>query len=308
MTDILPTLRRLTWRGIEALFVSKAPYSVTQRQAVRQYPYLNIPGHDNTGHDGAAIQVELHFNEALQPGSYFQDWPKFRAALYDGASGPLVHPDLGEIRAVVQSFSPDVTAQNRGGIIVQVAWAQTRDSPDEAPNASPPAPDAKEVAKAADAAIGALRIKYPDGLGETDIALAQVPILYPDGSAEGSVFDLVNGVIGSFSLAATILTGKVNQASLLLSQMVQGIQDLDDPEAWPGVNNLIQASASLKDAADKVMAAERPKASKTLTADTTLDAFAEAVGNTLTEVADLNPSALFSPIVDKGTTLYYFTA
>lgn len=301
-------LRKLSWRGIEARFLSKAPYTVTQRQAPRQYPYLPVPGHDNTGHDGAAIQVELFFNEALAAGSYTKDWPKFRDALYDGSSGDLVHPDLGKIRAVVLSFSPDLTAQNRAGIVVQVAWQQTRDNPDQPVNAQAPAPDAKAVAVAADAAIAALKIRYPDGLGATTAALAQVKILYPNGDSEGTVFDLINGIIGSMNSLGLALAGKVTQAAALIDQMVSGVEALNDPYAWPAIDNLIQASASLQNSANKVIAAERPTAKKTIAAEMTLDNFAELVGNTLEEVAGLNPSTLFSPIVEKGTTLSYFTA
>jgi prophage DNA circulation protein len=305
--NILASLRVLSWRGIEARFSTEAPYTFGHRQPARAYPYLDVDGHDHTGRQSSKITVKVYFMNSLEPNSYPQKWYQFRDAILDGSPGILVHPDLGKLTAVVMGGSIDMTAQNRAGIVVSVSFDEHRDNPDQDVNARPAAPAAKEVAQAADAAIAALRVLYPDGLGSTDAALAQVKLLYPDGAEDtGTVLDLVTGVIAAFETTGAAVAAKVNQANQLFNQMVDGIEALNDPAAWPGLDNLIQASTSLAETAEKYFAAQRPTRTQTLTTDTTLDAFAESVGNSLEEIVGLNPSALFSPIASRGITLSYY--
>src|SRR5512147_289559 len=107
----LSQLRRLSWRGIEALFTTDASYTFQHRQAPRQYPYIDVEGHDHVGRASSPITVTCYFMESLQTGSYTQDWPKFRDAIYDGSAGDLVHPDLGQLRARAQGGSVTINAQ-----------------------------------------------------------------------------------------------------------------------------------------------------------------------------------------------------
>ena len=200
--DIIGELRPLSWRGLNAP-ARNANYTLAHRQAKHPTPYIDGAAHQWTGRECVQFTAELVFNntmdeygQILSAGEtaplYPDYWDEYRATLFDGKPGELQHPDLGKIRAVVQSVSVKVDAMDRGGIAVTVEWEETTEHGKEQLFIAPTV-GAKESAAAVDAAMAELEIDYPDGMGDNPSLLDTVQQL------EGAVATVGMGFNGVYN-------------------------------------------------------------------------------------------------------------
>ncbi len=286
--DLIGLLPSLSWRGISAP-TSATPYDGSHSQTVRKYPYIDGYGHDHTGRDSYRFQAKLYFLDSLEDGLYPDVWVEFRAALEDGSSGVLVHPDLGEVQCRVISWHVDLNAQARAGVVVDVVWEETVDDLDSkvvylGPDITPPT-----AAEAADAAMSSLGISYPTG------------------ESTSSLSELVGQVTGAIASAQMTVDGFENRCIGMIGGLYDAAVALQDHGAIPLLDSLTTLYSSLSVYAQKV-AARLPLPVETLlqSADTTLEAFAASTGNTVNEIMGLNLDALRSPVVKAGTSLKYY--
>ena len=188
--------------------------------------------------------------------------------------------------------SVKVNAMQTAGVVVDVSWETTNDDLDTFTIFESTAVSVSGAAYAAQAAASSLGIDYPDGENEGL-----------------SLLDAVNAVESALFSAQLSTSGALNKVTGKVEQMIEAAERLTTPQAWVAVANLQTVWARLKDRSDKLVnraVGARPTKSEILASDTALDAFAVAKGNTMAEVAELNPSALAKPVVPKGSTLVYY--
>lgn len=288
--DVIANLPELRWRGLRAP-CELAPLDGAHEQAERVVPYRDAAGHDHVRRVAYKFKAKLWFVETIEPGSFPENFQKWIEALEDGTTGDLVHPIRGKVRARPLSWTLDLAAGNRGGVTIEVNWTETVDNFDAPTELATLDLDPSAVAEAADQAAAAFDIKYPDGLKNLSLAETVAAI-------EGGIFSL------SLSLSAMW-----NQAAGAVASMIEAVDDLDDPTAWPAHDNLVTAWNTFSEMArkaDKIVA--RPTAVLFTTADSSLDAIAAQVNNTTEDLMGLNLALLSSPSVPSGSSVTYYTA
>ena len=301
--QVVLKLAPLRWRGI-ALYVSEIVTDFSHSQVERPYPYVDVPGHDHTGFDGVKVTATLHFLNTIEPGMYPDRWLPFRDAVFDGSSGPLEHPDVGEITARVLNGSLRITAQSIAGVMCSVTWVQSRDEVSDVIGFGIPGGESEENAEAADEALGELTLVYPDG--------------EPDTTLDGMVSQIESGI---FSLGQEI-NGAVNKAQGLINKHLDALDLIGQtwgPSDPAGRNrnagNPARAVAETallalydnfgKRASDQQQKA-RPVSVFFLQAQTPLPSLASALGNTVDEILGLNPSLASSPTVSAGAKVVHY--
>ena len=288
---VIQGLPYLEWRGLKA-HASVADFDFSHAQAGRSYPLIDGRTHDWMGMDAIPIKATLYFLNTVQKDSFPAGFELWRDALFDGSPGDLIHPVLGPLRAVVLAGSVKVNAMQTAGVTVDVQWETTNEDVDTFFIFEGVSVSVISAATAAQAACDALGIDYPDGENEGL-----------------SLFDAVNAIESAVFAASIQTSGALNKVTGKVEQMIEAAERLTNPQAWVAVANLQTVWARLKDRSDKLVnraVGARPTKSEILASDTALDAFAVAKGNTMAEVAELNPSALAKPVVPKGSTLVYY--
>ena len=281
----------LTWRGLPPAPCSLAPFDFGHTQAERRYPYLDSAGHDHTGRNPNRYTARLFFLNTVLPDSFPGLWNRWRVALFDGSSDWLVHPVLGMVRARVLEGRVELKAEVTSGVVVDVTWTDTIDDPNEALDFNP-----------AEVSLEALAAQAGEDA-------AAVGIYYPDGTSSGtSLAGAVGQVTGEIFSAVTSVKGLGNQVVGNVEKMIGDVERLNDALALPAYDNLCALWGRLTDALQAGAAATaRAIGVKKLASATTLDAFALATGNRLTDIMGLNLHALGSPIVRAGTELPYYS-
>jgi hypothetical protein len=300
---VILNLQPLKWRGI-SLYVSEFNTTWSHRQVERAYPYVDVPGHDWTGFDGFKTQATIHFLNTIEPTLYPERWVEFRDAIVDGSTGPLEHPDLGEIKARPMEGSLRITAQSTAGILVTCSWAQTRDTVEDDETAFATSGGDSEQAEAADEGLAALTL------------------IYPDGEPDSSLSDTVGAIEGAVFTYGQQIGGAINQAQGLVGRHIQAIDlmgeawrhsDPSDRDAMAGAVARAATETLLYNMYDKLgkkaeQAAKkaRPTSVHLVTGPSSLAALAGALGNTLDELLTLNPSAASSPTVTTGAKIQHY--
>jgi len=288
--NVIGDLPQLKWRGLAAPCES-ATYSGSHSQAERRYPYIDAAGHDWTGRDPYQFaHVRLHFLNTIKPGDWYPaQWNSFREALENGDSGALEHPDLGTVRARVVSWEVALTAQNRGGIVVDVSFVETVDNLDErvvylGPDVTPTA-----VAEAADDAMATLGVPYPDGTGST------------------SLLDGIKSIEGQLFSATLSVKGAINQMVGTVEGLIKTVNAINDHVAYLLYGHLITLWNALQQMGKSVVETQRATAVFRVVNDTTIDALGRELGNTVQELIGLNLSLVNRPNVPPGTNVRYYT-
>jgi prophage DNA circulation protein len=286
---IVEQLQELTWRGRRAPCFA-APFKFSHSQSRRAYPYVNGAAHDWTGLDAIPMTVQLYFLNTIEPGSFPGEYSFWQENLFDGAPGPLVHPVLGAMDAVVMDGSVELTAQNKAGVIVSVTFEKTIVNLEQDQAFQRLTVNAEAVAAACDADLASLGVPIPDVVPEV-----------------ASLLESYNGIKGELFSASLSIEGAINQLSAVVTDLVATLDDMNDPLTWPAQANLVLFWNTLRELAEQSeKAAARPTAKKKVQNDTTLDAIASETGNTIDDIISLNLNLLISPTVPKGAVVRYY--
>lgn len=286
---IIEQLQELTWRGRRAPCTT-ADFRFSHDQARRKYPYVNGVGHDWTGLNEIPITAELYFVNTIEPRSFPDEWNFWLENLLDGSPGKLVHPVLGEMDAVVIEGSVKVTAQNKAGVIVSVTWEKTRLDLEQDDQFRRLEVNIAAVAAQCDADLATLGIPIPE----------HVPTV-------PSLLEAFNGIKGALFSAQLTVEGAINQIQGVVSDLIETVDNLNDARTWAAQTNLVTFWDSLRQMAENAArSAARPVASLQTSHETTLEAIAASVSNTLDDVIALNLSLLISPIVPKDTVVRFY--
>lgn len=298
--DIIAGLLPLRWGGLDAPPYDLLTFEFTNDLAPRRIPYLDGEVHDNTGQGAIPLTARLYFVNTVDGGPggvrmFPEYWNEWRNVL-DGEARDLDHPVLGPMRARVKGGKGELRASIRSGIIIDISWVSTIEDPSTLNFLADTQVDTLTLATEAGKAAASFGVYYPTAPGVNRQAVPTESDL---------VDDLTSAVREAFGATFTAI-GKINGIIGRVAQMVELAEALTDPQSWIVVELLVQLWASLGDVAKRLTKAIRPVASVVTTATTTLDAFALARRNTLSEIMGLNVQALRTPLVAKGTTLFYY--
>lgn len=288
---VIQGLATMTFRGLPAPPYDGASFSFAHGQAERAYPYIRGKGHEHTGLDAEELPFTLYFlNTVGGPGMFPELWERWWAALQDGSPGPLVHPLLGPRDVVVRGGDVQLTSKVTSGVIVNVTFSTTLLDPEQ------------------EQALQSLQVNVTALAARADAAATNAEIPYPSGEMEYTLLDAVKQLDGAlFSLEMTAL-GVISAVQSTINTMVAFVDGSTTSHACiESRDALVDLWAGLEDIATKVGAKARPTGVVLLGKDTTLDQFARDQGNTVADVVGLNPAALISPTVGKGTMLRYYT-
>ena len=291
--DILADLPELEWRGLTAP-CELNPYDIKHNQAPRQYPYVNGAAHEWTGREPIALTARLFFLNTLLGASgnfhYPQNWLRWRDAIMDGTMGRLAHPDLGEFDARVVSSHVDMNAHVRSGAIVDVNWVETLEDATTSIIFAKPPIDASATVETAAAGAAAAKIKYPDGVGETNLLDA---------------WSSIKGQIGSASLA---VTGAISQMQGQVRALHADIEALNDVELNPVTSALTHLWTILEDKKEALTrSVSKSVRTRIETHDTSITSIASDTNNKVSEIMNLNPGLLRSPRVPKGSKVSFYS-
>lgn len=292
--NVLLGLPLLQWRGIESPPYDLANFRVKHNQSPRRFPYVDGAGHDHTGRDEIPMSFRLHFINTLAPGAAVQLFPdlfeQWQEALLDGSSGDLRHPIRGPLRARVQDFEVDIDAKkSMAGGWITVNFTDTLDDPAEQTQFQPLENNITALAEAADSALEATGIEFPEGVGEPLADLLQ--------QTEGFLFS-----------STLTIGGVINQVKGQIQQVVDTLDAVDNAANLAARDVVTQLYGALLDAQDALGAGtSRATSEVTFSFVTTLTAVATEVDNTVEELMGLNTGLLRSPSIPAGTAIKFYT-
>jgi prophage DNA circulation protein len=302
--NIIAALPELKWRGLRTPPYDLVTFEFENELASRSVAYLDGEIHDDTGRRSFPMTARLYFVNTLgeQTRLFPELWEEWKANL-DGAAGELVHPVLGPLRARVKGAKGEVRSTLRSGVIVDITWIETIEDPAIGDFLGVLEADPATLAAATDAAGAAFGITYT-AYAPVRPSGATIPTV---GTAPPtSLLQAYNQIKGSIFSAKLTINGALAQLVGTVEAMADAAEGLNDPTAWPLVDTLFQLWTALRDQMTRLARAARATAAVVLANDTTLDAFATRVGNTLNEVMGLNLQALRLPSVRRGATLRYY--
>lgn len=312
----------LAWRGIIDIPCKYANIAMQHVQAPRPYPYKNADGNESVRRASDVITAELLFLNTLVPDLYPDKYRQFIKAFRDDRSkGYLAHPAHGTILAVPLSANLSYTAEERAGVTLSVTWKEVREDADTDPVEIDVPPDAKEVARLVDAQYEFVRVLYPssdDGTVAPDVlakgqelervyqdAFAPAKLQYPREEPE-TFFELVLAVFGSVQQEFVAISGKFNQAAIVVERVADAVEFLQDPLLWPAQLEFRELHRAIVSLAELYAQGERPTGKFTASREMPLDEVADLLNRSLDDLVQLNPTLLSAPFVDKGQVVTYY--
>jgi len=289
--DVVSNLRQLSWRGVTAACLT-TDFSFTQRQAKREYPYVDGESHDHTGRGSYQVTAELIFSNTIERGAIPDKLETWIANVEAGSIGKLQHPVLGEFDARVVSVNGKVDpSKDRAGIILSVTWTESIPDPTQSPQFFLGAVPTATYGKSLDEAIAAA------GVGSVPTSLGH--------STYQSAVQNVNTLpVGSLQYEQ-----ECRRIAGICDGVAVEVRALDTNRYWPVVDLAETLSQALYEkAALSASKRLRGTAIEVVQSDTTLDAFATRVGNAFDDVLALNVARITSPRVPRGTALTYYTS
>jgi len=294
--DAITGLPLLKWAGLPAPAYDDVSFQFGHSHGEIPYPYVSGVGHDWTGMDGIPIKLRLMFLASLDETYFPELWNRWWEELQSGEPATMIHPILGEVLTVVRGGDIRITSQTRAGVIAEINFTTTIEDPEEELVFEPLTVNLEALAAAAVEEADNANIKPPSEESATDITdgVAQIEgfTTQLDLAAEG-IITKTQAIAADFVTACELVKSAGsfpgNHSAQLVEDLFIGLWDgLEQTKSRLGENRA------------------RPTSTAVLSADTSLDAFARENGNSLPEVIALNPAALLTPTVPRGTVLKFY--
>jgi hypothetical protein len=312
----------LSWRGIIDIPCSYANIAMQHVQAPRPYPYKDVDGNESVRRGSDIVTAELLFFNTLAPDLFPNKYRQFRHAFCeDKTKGYLTHPAHGTMWAVPLSANLDYGASDTAGVKLTVTWKEVRADADTDPIEIDVPPDAKEVARLADAQYAFVRVQYPsvdDGTVDAEVlakgraleevyqaAFAPSKLQYP--RVEPDTFsDLILATLGDVQQEFIAISGRFAQAAAVVERVADAVELLQDPLLWPAQLELRELHRAVVSMVELYARGERPTGKFVAQREMPLDEVADTLGKKVDDLVQLNPAILSSPWVDKGQVVTYY--
>lgn len=311
----------LAWRGIIDIPCRFANVAMSHVQASRPYPYKDVDGNEPVRRASDIVTAELLFLNTLADDLYPDKYRQFIKTVRDKKPGYLVHPAHGVMWCVVTSANLTYTAEERAGVTLAVTWKEVRKDADTDPTEIDVPPDAKEVARLADAQYEEVRVLYPstdDGTVDPDVlakgialeavyndAFATAQLQYPTTEPD-TFFDLVVATFGDVQQEFIAISGKFAQVAIAVERVADAVELLQDPRLWPAQLELRELHRAVTSLVELYAQGDRPTGKFTANREMPLDEVADMLGKKVDDLVQLNPTLLSSPWVAKDQTVTYY--
>lgn len=129
--DLIQNLSPATWGSLDPVPTSILATTFEHRLVTREYYGVDGEGHDNTGRRSLKFRARLFFVETIKAGLYTTVWPQWRERILRGDRDDFAHPELGVIKARVDSGSWEISSRSSRGVVVEVGWTESIEVDDE---------------------------------------------------------------------------------------------------------------------------------------------------------------------------------
>lgn len=302
MTDILATLAKPQWRGIE-FEIESADHAFEQDLAEHRYYGRDGALQEATGRGAQQFTFGALFLNGVsrKPGStqpYPDLWREFVAACEDKSAGVLLHPEIGEVNCKCRSVRTRWDPNIRDGVKVEVTFVETLTRDDELLSifgATRPGEQAVALAQDLDEAIS--DVGY-DG----DIPDALTPSILESLKA-------LNGLAQQIQLGIGNVSAQFDAVLGALDSLISDLGSEDNPAYQSAIDiaTLLYA-ATLKLAEDVISGGGREVSVATVETEVSTTSAAAQFGMSLSELLKLNPTLGASTSVPAGSTVYVYVS
>jgi hypothetical protein len=301
-------LERLSYDHLLAPPYDDVSFNWSHRLAQRLYPYIDSAGHDWVGRSPLQVTAKWYFLNSLEESAFPERWDRWRELLFSSEARTLAHPVLGRFHARVVDCQVQFDAKTRSGVIATVSWVETLKDPNAAQEFKPSQVNITKVAAKADDAMAAVQNIPAQSTGQADTVQTAKRIKYPDGLRTDSLLDLARLVDSALFSANLTLSGAVTQAQGIVEGIVDLTDNVNDHTAYALRDLCVQMWNGLQDIGERA-GADTARATGTISYawEITIDAAAEALGNTTTELIGLNLSLVSAATIPPGTIIIYYT-
>lgn len=311
----------LAWRGIIDIPCRFANVAMSHVQAARPYPYKDVDGNEPVRRASDIVTAELLFLNTLADDLYPDKYRQFIQAVRDKLPGYLAHPAHGTMWCVVTNANLTYTAEERAGVTLAVTWKEVRQDADTDPTEIDVPPDATQAAQSADVQYEFVRGIYPSvDNGNVDAetlakgvalevtyqdAFASAQLQYPRIEPE-TFTELIAAVLGDVQQETIALSGKFNQAAIIVERIADAVELLQDPLLWPAQIELRELHRACVSLVELYAQGDRPTKKFIAEREMPLDEVADFLGKRIDDLVELNPALLSSPWVAKGGVVTYY--
>ena len=332
MADInsLPTnalfeqLLQLQWKGVP---FPTSQFSLELRHDLARHKYPDRDGEniEETGRAALQFTASIPFLNGATPGKgetwgilYPTGWRLFMDVAKEGATGSLIHPELGPIWAKLEQCRTTWTADRRDGVVVECTWLETVPSGEANSGflAGRPSPIAEVLLSALDldAQLGTVTPPFPT-----------LPVYKPDFASTmrslTSVTDQISlasqrgvGQLGAIQYRVNALQTSIENVQASPATTVKAVLALAQQNAklaqsvllWPIRNSLEQMRSAANDLKQVIGTTGKPVKTYVTQIDMSLGAIAQNLGVTIGDVIALNPQACSSAVVKALTSIRYY--
>lgn len=311
----LESLNPCSWKGIE--------FPITMMRTQLKH---DIAQHKTWGVDGARLEAtgrapltfhaNIPFINHISPGKnesweflYPQTYRKFLAQSAVGTSGILVHPELGPIKCKLDSCDTTWSGVRRGGVDVDASWTEDIDddkTEDVFSKASP-------LAEAGQVML-ALKETEDTFDGFKTVAAATSTnnrVVLPDyPKRKTSLADdlrKISGAINAIGLEGGRVFAHIDALIYRVNAIEQAAKRSTDVFTIGVIQNTQRAKDALRRLKKDILNKQRKTVIFVVRKPMTLAAIANATGDSVSDIAQLNPRIMSYPVVPKDTYIRYYT-
>lgn len=290
--DLLRTLPRLSWRGIEVPCTGRS-VSFEHDGVVHKFSFRDKELVESQGIRNYRFRYTIPFREDITKAPYralfTEVFQSFVLACRDRTSGPLVDPVLGQFDAKVLSFSDEAAMDRRDGVDVQVEFIESPPGQEVAVNVAP------QVITAGDAKAIDAEIERVDWKQEPPPESTVDPLL------------AVDGLLRQVENVGSRVGASLEDFAFKLKRVETSLDRLADPATWPlrasvrrARHDAHSAIAGIKQTATGVVIDHL-----TLSRDMPLSVLAAELKTELRVLLAMNPGLSREPAVRAGSRVRY---
>lgn len=296
MADLFSTqLDECSWRGV-SFPIEMVGEKGGQRLAIHHKMDRDGAQVESTGRLPLSFTVKAYFLEGLTPGQneswadlYPQGWLQMRDYLMKKSTGIFVHPLYGEINCKPVAWNVAFTSEIRSGVIVDMEFMETIDDTDVGVVLAPTV-----ISGVTSAALN---------LDTQMLNPVTKPPFVPNMGGFPSYSSAVSDILSIGQLQGV---NKIDNLTNELFSFGDSLNIADDlVAAFSDVTyDFIDALNTLK---LQFQFSQKDTAIYTVGFDTTLASIAGFVGNSITQIIELNPFLLAEPIIPRDTEVAYYS-
>lgn len=239
-------------------------------------------------------------NEHWQRPLYPFAWRKFLVAFADKSTGPLQHPELGDIPCKPESFRCVWSAHRRGGVDVEAAWIETDDTDQDilGQALAAPSPLADLDQAAADA----------DQILETPLPAPNLPSLPTFPVTFEDFMRSIRGAIDQTTLLQKRFAGQLDNIQYQAQLLKGSVARANNALYWPLTQVAERMTASSNVVRSTLLTRGRRVGLYRVPKGSTLAQIANTIPAPIGDLVSLNRALVARPVVPRDSVVRYYLA